>query len=290
MNRTPGDGVAADRGRGCRCRSGRRRRPFQHPGVPLSHGPSRELLLGVMPLTQVREIGHARRAAEMVVAGVVDLTADRGSGASGPPTVPVTRAEVPVDRGGAGVGVRMQHSAGDGMGDDAVPRHARRVRQVSCHVGVDGAAPHELGRVGDLTPRGENGQRGNDDLDASPDLPQGSRAVSDPRRIDRGVGSEEHVGEHVRPHLVHRPGVGRLRRGARPSCLPRRPIPRRRIPRRRTPGRGRLARAGVDDDARLLRQPIEHRLGQHRRQRRDQVRHPLHPGTTRTQRRSRAIR
>src|SRR5690606_34642271 len=96
--------------------------PFQDPVCELLYSPGRELLHAVVSLTQVRKVSDIGRAAQRGIDGVVDFATDGGQAASGEPAVLIPGPEVPVDRGGAVVGVDVQYGPGDRVGEGPLQR------------------------------------------------------------------------------------------------------------------------------------------------------------------------
>ena len=115
----------------------------------------------------------------------------------------------------------------------------------------------EVRGVGVLGAGAEHRERGDDDLHPRADRPECAGAVVAAGGVGVGRGGEEHVGEDVRADLIGRTGVGG-------GCCSLPVICRR------------LA-ACVDDRRALLHEPVVDPHRQHRRQRRDQVGHPVLP-------------
>ncbi len=185
-------------GRCRRVRWGRSIRGFRRGVVGLSNG---ELLLGVVSLAEVREVAHVGGSAEGVVEGVVDFAADGGGGAAGPPAVAVAGPEVPVDRGGAVVGVGSKHLTGDGVGDDPVPRDGCGLGQRPGRLGVDGSVADEVGGVEVLVPGRSIVNAGTTTCTRARIAPS-TPGPSSPRWGRHRRSGQQQVGENIGAHLI----------------------------------------------------------------------------------------
>ncbi len=167
----------------------------------LPHLPASELLLRVMALAEGREVGDRRGTAQSVVESVVDLAADGGHDAAGPPAVAVARAEVTVDRRRAVVGVGVENSAADGVRDHAVPRGGGGLREGAGGMRVDGAVSDQIGGVGVLGGGVEDAEGGHHDLYPGADGAEGSGSVVGAGGVGVGGRGEEEIGEDVGAQL-----------------------------------------------------------------------------------------